>query len=66
MKRPAFCAGLAIFLFVSLNLFEIGCTSGGGPGLCAPRWHPDHVDEYGKPDPCCLSNAPCCTNPLWG
>ena len=66
MKRPAFSFGLATFLFVSLiaSLSELGCyVQGGG---CDYRRHPGHLDEYGQPDPCCLSAVPCCTNPLWG
>lgn len=66
MKRPVFCAGLAIplFLATSASLLALGCYvhSQG----CAYREHPGHVDEYGEPDPCCWSAVPCCSNPLWG
>ena len=68
MKRPAFSVGLATVLFVGLSasLFDLGCYVHGSGDFCAARSHPGHVDEYGEPDPCCLSAVPCCANPLWG
>ena len=68
MKRPAFSVGLATLLFVGLSasLFDLGCYVHGDGSFCAARSHPGHVDEYGEPDPCCLSAVPCCANPLWG
>lgn len=66
MTRPMLFCALAplVLLAGGVGHLLLGCVvpSGG----CAYREHPEHVDEYGQPDPCCLSNVPCCANPLWG
>lgn len=66
MNRPMLSFALAplVLLTGGVSYFLFGCEvpSGG----CAYREHPGHIDEYGQPDPCCLSDVPCCANPLWG
>lgn len=68
MKRPVLSFGLACSLaFLALASIQTSaCFESHLDITCPKRYHPNHTDEYGEPDPCCTSAVPCCSNPLWG
>jgi hypothetical protein len=68
MSRTSLSLGLVIVLLTvaSAALYATGCGTSTTNITCPTRYHPDHVDEIGGPDPCCFSINPCCPNPFWG
>ncbi len=68
MTRTALLVRLVMLLALSPAgaLYVAGCELGRVNITCPTRYHPGHLNEFGEPDPCCLSINPCCPNPFWG